>query len=228
MRPTIAGWLAVLSLPLAGIATAAEPVTWFDFHGGWSTYSMSDVNADIGSINAQLAGSGLHMNEVSGGGALGVALGLGLHRGFSLGAAYDRLSGSSEVGDATGSIRYDLPANAFRLFAEYAFNGQRASGAHVGASAGVVSEAGSVSLLGSGFGAINDIQGSGPLFEAFVGGDWLANRYVGLTGSAGLRAAKIEEIKINGTTVYLAPGRKEAVDYSGAFVRAGLKLVFPD
>jgi hypothetical protein len=72
--------------------------------------------------------------------------------------------------------------------------------------------------------ATGDITGSGPLVEGYLGGDWWASPQFAITGSAGYRYAKISEIKVDGNIVYLTTGEKEAMDYSGVFVRAGVRL----
>ena len=140
--------LLFLASPAAtpSIVSAAGVRPWLSVHALESTYSMSDVNSDIGNINALIAPSGLRMDEINRGLGLGAAFGLEIPGGFSIGLGYDRLTGSSDVSDPTGSIEYDLPANVFRAFGQYSIRGPGALGAHVGASLGVVSEAGSVTL----------------------------------------------------------------------------------
>ena len=170
-------------------------------------------------------GSGPQMDEVHGGLGLGVAFGLALPSRFSLGVGYDRLFASSDVGDASGSIEYDLPANAFRGFFQYSLPSAGMSGAYLGSSLGLVTEAGSATVSISGQGSVKgDLKGTGALFELFAGGDWWAAPQFALSGSAGYRYAKIGETKINGSTAYLPNGEKESIDYSGIFARAGIKV----
>jgi hypothetical protein len=56
--------------------------------------------------------------------------------------------------------------------------------------------------------------------EVYAGGDWWQSKMFGLSGSVGYRMAKIKEVKDSQGTVYVAPGQKYTVDYSGVFLRA--------
>jgi hypothetical protein len=82
-----------------------------------------------------------------------------------------------------------------------------------------------VSLSVTGVGSFKgNIDGSGGLFELFAGGDWWTAPQFALSGSAGYRLAKIKETKIDGEVVYRSNGDKMSIDYSGVFVRAGIKF----
>ena len=186
---------------------------------------MSDVNNDIANLNAALAGTGLRMDEIHGGLGVGVAFGIELPTRVSFGLAYDRLGASTDVADSSASITYDFPANAFRAFGQYSFSGAGAAHAHVGGSLGLIQEAGSVgvAITDGGF-ASEDIHGSSLLLELFTGGDFWAGPQFALSASAGYRHANVGEIKVNGSTVYLSNGEKYSIDYSGVFIRAGIKV----
>jgi hypothetical protein len=226
MRIGLAVVLA-LSLSYPAVTSAGTIRPWLAGHGSIATYSMSDVNSDIGDINAAIVGTGLTMNEIHSGFGLGAMLGLDLSDRFSAGLGYDHLSASSEVGDATGSLTYDFPANAFRVFGQYSFTGVSASGGYLGASAGLIEEAGSVTAASTGAGSLKgNIEGTGGLLELFVGGDWWAAPQLAIYGSGGYRHAKIGEAKINGSILYLPNGQKEGIDYSGLLLRVGLKFAF--
>ena len=54
---------ASLLIPASSAAAGFRP--WVGINGSWATYSMSDVNNDIGEINTQLAGSGLWVGDLS-------------------------------------------------------------------------------------------------------------------------------------------------------------------
>ncbi len=173
MRITIVALMLFVLTLMPSEALAAGARAWIGGHLGLSTYSMSDVNDDIGTINAALAGTGLSMDEINGGMTAGGVFGIEFPNGFTIGAGVDRLNASSEVGDASGGIEYDLPANAFRVLGQFAFKGRGRSGAHVGASLGKVSSSASVSVTETGVGSVStDLEGSGPLFEGYFGGDW--------------------------------------------------------
>ena len=222
------------------VASAGTVRPWLGAHGSLATYRMSDVNSDVNNFNAH-AWSGLQMDEIHGGLGVGAAFGLDLPGRVSVGLGYEHLYASSDVGDASGSLKFDLPANAFRGFLQYSFAGVGPSGAYLGGSLGIVSESGSVlvPVVGCDRCAIalpafekRDIKGSGGLFELFAGGDWWAAVQVphgrpepvfALSGMTGYRYAKIGETKVN-ETVYLANGEKESIDYSGVFARVGFKV----
>ena len=217
--------LLVPALPTTALAGVVRP--WLGVQGALSTFGMSDVNDDIGAVNAALAGTGLSMDEIHGGWGLGVSMGIEPLGPFSVGFGYDRLFASTDVGDFSGSIEYDLPANLFRAFGQYGFAPAGSSGGYLGAALGVVSEAGSVTLSVTGVGSQSvDLHGSSPLFELYGGGEWWTNGPLALSGSLGYRFAKITEIEANGETVLTASGDKYTIDYSGLFLRAGLRFAF--
>lgn len=213
---------AILTLPAS--ASAAPPRPWLCVTGSWGTYSMSDVNNEIGAINAVLDSVGLSMDEIRGGFGFGIAVGVDIPDRVSIGLGYERLSASTEVGDLSGSLRYHLPANVVRVSVEYRIPTERSYGGSVGFGVGLVKEAGSIDLVVTGVGAVAaDLDGSGPLLDASVGGDWWMASQFALVGSAGFRYAKVREIRIEGQTIYNADGSKYSVDYSGVVVRLGLK-----
>ena len=215
--------LAITLFVMASLAHVAQARPYFEAHTGWSSYSMGDVNAEIRLINSTIAP--LHMNEIGGGILYGAGFGADLSGGASIGIAYDRLTGSTDVGDATGSLKYDVPGNVFRATGHYAFKGQGSARAHVGASLGIVSEDGTISLSATGSGSVHgDIKGSGALFELFGGGDFKLGPQVSAMADVGYRQAKAGGIEVNGSPIYNAQGDKYSVDFSGFMLRAGLKF----
>ena len=221
-------WLAA-ALVLPGAASAAVPKPWLGLTGSWGTYSMTDVNREIGAINDTLASSGvpLRMDEINNGLGFGVAAGLDLPGGLTLALAYERLSASTEVSDMTGGIAYRLPANAFSVRGQYRFPSPGVGALSLGLGVGWVSEAGALELIAGGFGGFSlDLEGSGLLLEPFVNGDWWATPQVALSASAGYRRAKVTEVQVFNQTIYNPDGSKYTVDYSGLLLRAGLKLGF--
>jgi len=203
----------------------AAPWPWFQGYFGGSTYAMGDVNDNIGQINATLAGSGLSMEEVTKGFNFGAAFGLDLGTGFSIGVGYDRLMGKSDVGDWSGSITYDLPANLYRALARYAFESGGNTQGFLEASGGGVTSAGGITLAITGAGSQTvHFDGSGAAFE--VGGGvqtWVAPQ-VALLAAAGYRHASIGKITVDGQRIYDANGGDFALDYSGVFLRVGLTV----
>ena len=216
---------AILLIPAGTRAAGFRP--WVGASGSWATYSMSDVNRDIGDINTQLAGSGITMDEINNGFGFGATLGGDFVGSWSIGVGYDRLFANSEVGDATGTLTYDFPANAWRAFGEYRFPSSTQVSPRIGVAGGLVSESGSIELSAPGFGTLTgDLEGSGPLFETYAAGDWWAAPQFAVTGSLGYRYAKIGEVKIQGQTVQNVDGSKYTIDYGGFNARLGLKVAF--
>jgi len=140
---------------------------------------------------------------------------------------YDHLFARTELGDATGTLAFDFPANAFRAIGEYKFRSASQFSPRIGVAGGLVSEAGSIGLSVTGFTSFKeDMTGSGPLFEAYAGGDLWAAPQFAVTGSLGYRYAKVKEVKASGETIVNSDGSKSSIDYGGFLARLGLKFAF--
>ena len=226
MRSAVLALVAIALLaPSSSQGAGFKP--WAAASGSWATYSMKDVNDQIGSINQTLAGSGLSMDEINNGFGFGVAFGGDLNDAVTVGVGYDRLFGSSDVSDASGGIKFDLPANTFRGFGEYRFPSTGQLKPHAGIALGMVSASGTVELSVSGFPTDkSDVEGTGPLAEVYVGGDMWASPQFAIIGAAGYRYAKISEFKVAGETATKEDGSKATMDYSGFNARLGLKVAF--
>src|SRR5215471_4151782 len=144
---------SVACLLAASTAQAGSFKPWAAASGSWATYSMGDVNDEIGGINAGLSGTGLSMDEIKNGYGFGIALGGDFDSPLSIGAGYDRLFASSDVSDPSGSIKFDFPANTYRAFAEYRFPSGSQFLPHVGVAGGMVAASGSVELAVTGSGS---------------------------------------------------------------------------
>lgn len=211
---------------LLGLTTAAfgqvAPALWLGAEGGFGTYSMSDVNLDIQDFNAS---SGLQMDEISKGLAFGVNAGVNLGS-LGLGLAYERVTASSEISDATGSLEYNFPANAVYGLVQYRLPSPGPLKIGFGGGLGMISSAGSMNIAIQGLGAASgDISGSGILAEARVFGDYHATPMIVLSPSVGYRYTKVPSCKIEGQQVYNADGSKLSIDYSGIILRAGIKFM---
>lgn len=212
-------------LVLLASPAIARPGPWIGASGSWGTYTMSDVNDEVTAINALLAGTGLSMDEINNGFGFGGAAGIGIADRISLGFGYERLSASTDVGDASGSLEYDFPANAFRLLGQYDFPTTSTFVGHVGFGVGFVTEAGSVTVSASGVGSQSgDVSGSGGLFEGLIGGELWAAPQFAITMDGGFRYAKVSEVKVEDVVVRNADGSKYTIDYTGVLVRLGVKV----
>ncbi len=218
--------LAVLAAALAPAVVHADARAWFQGSIGGSTYSMGDVNDDIGTINTELSGSGFSMDELTNGWNFGGAVGLDLGRGFSFGVAYDRLSGRREVSFPAATLTYDLPGNLYRVFGRYTFRRAAKTQGFLEASVGGVSPAGGISYSVSGVGAFaGDFGGSGLALEGGGGVLWWFAPRLGLTGEAGYRHAAVNKTAVGSVPIQDVHGGDYTIDYSGLFLRAGLTLM---
>jgi hypothetical protein len=215
--------LCLFASTLASAATRP----WLSGSIGGSTYTMKDVNDEVALINESLAGSGLEMDEVTKGLNYGLAFGLDVGTGgFSVGIGYDRLTGSTEVSDPTGSIEYDLPSNVFRGFGRYSFQSTGKTKGFLEASLGrVISDGtGTVSATGIGSGSV-DFEGSGLAAEGAGGFSYWTSPKLALVGTLGYRFAKVEDVEADGEPLYSPEGNgRYSIDYTGVFIRLGLTV----
>lgn len=216
--------LAALLLAVPALASAAVR-PWLSGAIGGSSYAMGDVNDEVGAINTALAGTGLTMDEVSTGLNLGLAFGIDVGSGFAVGLGYDRLSAKTDVGDYSGSIEYDLPANMLRGFGRYSFESAGKAKGFLEASLGRVTSAGSITISATGYGSQSgDIDGSGIAFEGAGGLSVWATPQFAFTGMAGYRSAEVGEVAVDGNRIYDASGGDYTIDYSGLFLRLGFTV----
>lgn len=216
--------IAVLLLALPALASAAVR-PWISGSIGGSTYTMGDVNDDIGAINVELAGTGLVMDDVKEGFNFGLAFGLDVGSGFAVGVGYDRLTGNTEVGDLSASLEYDLPANLVRGFGRYTFESAGNVKGFLEASLGSVISAGSISLTVTGVGSSSgDLEGSGLALEGGGGVSIQATPMIAFTGMAGYRHASVDQVELDGIRIYDTSGGEYTIDYSGLFLRLGMTV----
>jgi hypothetical protein len=224
MKPASVMAVVLLTLsPAAALAGNARP--WLAVAGGFHTFRMGDVNSDIEQVNTAI--SPLHMDDVNSGFGFGAAVGADLNPEATLEVGYERLQGSSKVGDATGSLEYSLPANEFTFRATFRQATEARFALGFGAAAGLVTSAGEVILSATGAGSVSaHLSGSGPALEAFVSGDWRVSPRFAVTPHLGFRYAKISETKAEGQVLYNPDGSKYSLDYSGLTTGVELKLFF--
>lgn len=218
--PVVAVALVSL-LPVGAHAEGSRP--WLSFGGGFHSFSMGDVNHDISSINEVIAP--LRMDELNSGFGFGGAFGLDVSPTVSLALEYERLNTSSEVGDATGSLRYDLPANVVKAQATFHSASKEPFILGFQAGLGMVSSAGGITLTATGAGSITgDISGKGPDLEGGISGQWRAASRLAIVPVVGVRYAKISSTKVEGQLIYNADGSKYSLNYSGLMMRVMVRL----
>jgi len=218
-------WMMAVLLAALSPVTAGAGIQrfWLAPSGGFHTYRLGDVNSEIDQIN--VAVSPLQMDHIKSGFSYGAAVGVDLNPAATLEIAYDRLLGSSKVGDATGSLEYRLPANAFTLRGTFRQAREAAFVIGFGAAAGLVKSAGEVILSASGAGSVTGhLSGNGPDLEGFVSGDWRVSPRFAITPHLGFRYAKISETKVEDQVILNPDGSKYTLDYSGVTTGVRLKL----
>lgn len=215
MTRYIAMILILSFLALPGPASAGASSGWLSLEGGISWYDMSDINAEIGNLNAFIAPN--HLDEINNGLSLGISGGISLSKGTRVGVGYQRLYASSEADQ--GNIEYQLPANTFRALVELNKTTESQLEYGIGAGAGLLSLDGHVRpsltegrLEGSTF--LADIH----LFGGVPVGSWLV-----VTPSAGYRFADIGNVELDGTRITTF-GRYLHADYTGPFAQLGFRV----
>jgi hypothetical protein len=212
---TVAGMM----VPLA--AHALNEQVWLLVNGGAGTYDMSEMNAEITAFNT--ANPGFTFPLVENGTSWGLAVGVDMQGHLSYGLGIDRLHAVTKASDASGSLEYQLTANAWHLFGEYGFGERRLF--NVGAAVGLIAENGN--LIDSQPGLAPEkykMTGSSPMYDAHAGASWWVTKRVGVVGTAGYRYARIKALKMEGLAMIDSNGEALAADYSGPYLRMGFKL----
>jgi hypothetical protein len=215
----------VLLLSGAPSARAAGQF-WSGADGGYRTYGMSDINRDIRHLNTA---TGLEVNEIGGGRAGGIEVGVTLTSRLSLAAGYERLTASAVLGDSSGSVTYDLPANL--VFGSVEYTAPSSTAFHLGLAAGLglVSAAGKIEV--NAFGADSSsgkVTGTGLMLQARVLGEYRVTHQIVLVPNVGFRLAKIGRQRLNGRTMYNADGSREVLDYSGFVIDFAVRFLLND
>jgi len=217
-------FLALVLALLTGVANESCAVTpvWITGTGGYSTYKMGYVNRDIGAFNAAYA---LSMDEVNGGLAYGLQVGMDVAPNVGLSVALERLSAFTEVSFWGGSRRFNLAANALFGSVHYSLPSYGPARLNVAAGIGLISAAGQLKVATTGSGTnVGDVTGNGFLLQGQVGGEYSVAPRVFLVTSAGYRMAKINGYEVDGDVVRNTDGSEESLDYGGFIFRLGLKL----
>lgn len=217
----------VISVALATCCTipAQAGPFFLQAHGGWSFYTLDDVNDGIDRANDEAGGS--FLDHISSGLDVGLHAGYSLNSELSLGIGYARLSGNSGFSGEGYLVEYDLPADLFEMSFDYIPASDRKVRAGAGVAMGVISSAATVRFtdpVGDGF--HYELDGVGFLFTGYAIVDASMTSKWSLYGQAGFRHAIINELKVDGETV-LNPDSlddKLRFNYSGLFVRLGVQF----
>lgn len=222
MRKMIASLILVLGVMAVGNAHAF----WFTAGLGYNSYSMSDVNKEVQAVNSLI--SPLHLDEINSGTSYGAGFGIPVSAKIDLGFGVEKFAADTQVGDATGSLKYDFAANVYKASLYYHFPTTSKFATGISGSLGRISSAGDIDYQETGVGSLHgNVTGSGTLVEGTFTADYWVSPKVAITGSAGYRIAKVNEIEVNGNPIYGEGGDRYAVDYSGLAIRVGIKVDFP-
>jgi hypothetical protein len=212
--------VAILALPAPAFA---ENMPWLAAGVGFHTYGMSDVNDSIAELNDLIFPAA--MDEIHSGWGFGGQVGVDMPS-ISLALDYERLTGTKEVSDDTGSIEFAVPANLYMAQAVFRPASMASSmKLGLGVAAGLVSSSAEIRTSAVGFGSdTQKLDGNGGAFAAFATADFeLAPRW-SLVPSIGYRYAKIGEVKSDGDVLFNSDGSKFELDYSGLMTRVMLKI----
>jgi hypothetical protein len=211
--------LACLALVLLVFlpAAAGAVVVVVGGHGGYGSYTQEDLNAGIRALNNRVGATVL--DEIKAGAEYGGHLGLQISRTVVVGGGFVRLAGGA-TGSAEGvGAEVAVPADCWLAFLNWLPDNDNVGRIGLGADAGVVTVAG--------FTAVDEIDGSvtrdayegaGLFLAGYVIADLQLGGRTSLFAHGGFRLAQVAELDLNGTA------SDYALDYSGAFIRVGLRL----
>jgi hypothetical protein len=187
-------FLIVATLVLLPSPARSEARWGFAGFGGYSSYAMGDVNDVVDALNVALleGGSPLRMDPIDGGPTYG--LGVRLHTSDNVRFAldYERLTGSSSVEDFSGSITFNVPADAITASVSYFIPSEGKARFGFGAGLGLYMSAGSMEVGVAGQGSESlDWEGSGVGFHLLGQSDITLSPALKLELGAGYRSAKV-------------------------------------
>jgi hypothetical protein len=214
-------WLAGVALILVGIGAsspARSEMRWgFGAFGGYSTYSMSDINNLIGSINTALAvaGAPVRLDEINGGMSFGGGLRAIPSESWRLSLDYERLMGSSEIELGGDSFEINTPANVVSATAAYLFPASGKARFGLGAGPALYLADGSIESVDSSGTESSSFSGTGVGLHLLGVGEIAFSPKVHLELGAGYRVAKaslsVDDVETDAD-----------LDWSGFMSRVGL------
>jgi hypothetical protein len=217
-------WSLALCGMMVPLCAHAIDKTWLEVSTGGGTYAMSDLNREIETYNA--ANPGGEFAAVNRGLSLGFAAGCQVSNRWNFGLGMDRLKATTRASNSSGATDYNFGANGWRAFAEYGVHATKTTSMRLGFGAGIVAESGKMTISAPDSDPTkDDIKGHGTVFEAYGGGDWWATPQVAIQAAAGYRRAKVGEVQISGGTLIAANGEPVTLDFSGPYLRLGVRVV---
>lgn len=231
--------LAVVGVLLCGWAAGAQAASVggkFGIFGdiGFSTFTMSDVNAEmIKPVNDSAAtfGASGKLNEINSGLTLGGGAQYGIVDNLLIGLELEYLMAGSKTDfslmGSTNTVEISLPLLAIGGFIKGVLPLDEKLLLTGGVGVDSLSLSGKISSSGAGGSASSDIKGSGLGVRLLVGGQYFLMENFSLGLDLGYRIAKIPEIKDEHDNVAIkSNGEKATVDYSGLIARLGVGFFF--
>lgn len=217
--------LSALLLTIAAPALAQARRPWISGTTGFGWYMAADVNDQVRELRND---PGLAMDYLRSGAQLGVAAGLDLPNGWTLGGGYERLLASTDGTVRTLQVDYQLPADVIRVFGRYTFQRAGRTRSFAEGSLGFLSTDGALKTASAYESARTiDIEGTGLSLEGSVGFERWLTPALALSACVGGRKAEALDIAWDGEGISNENGDEFVVDYSGFFLRAALKLAAP-
>jgi len=201
------------ALAMATVARAAELSLWIAPIGGYSSYTMDDINDRIDVFN-QIYRPEFRLDHIEGGAAVGGQIGLDIDKKLVAAVGYERLWGES----SSSTSDYDVAANVIEAIGGYRpfVTSTLRAGFDLGLGAIIADgEIGNVPTT-------QPLSGTGPVFDGTFALDYLPWQRLGAMVRIGYRSAVID--KANET-----PDQSEALnldlDYSGFLLRGGVRVI---
>ena len=194
----------LLGVALARPALAERPVG-IEVHGGWSWYTMSDVNDSLASLNGSI---GTSLDAIHGGPTWGAALRIWARSDILVRIGFERLSAISDDSQARFSVSaYDVSLGA-TWFPHTASRVRIGYGVNVAPyyAIGRLSSSGNgLNAGGTGYGVCLTAEALTPMGQSWS-----------VTGTLGLRVARVSSLDFEGSRSELD------AQYLGPFVRLSL------
>jgi hypothetical protein len=214
------------TIPLSARAGAAPRAVspqrvWLAITVSRSAYEMADLNDFFTSVHFR--GTPIEsFGRIDGGFGAGMELGVDLPSGFTAGLGWDRLGATTDGSDPLGEASLGVSAFLLRAFGSFGIVRTQRGSARLGASLGAVVPSVILDHTNPSLTDHRDrVVGVAPAGEIFGGGELQLYPWLGMSLDTGYRRAVSRDVPI--ATLDLRD-----LDYSGWFLRAGLRFSLPN
>jgi outer membrane protein with beta-barrel domain len=213
--------------PVCGQEARAFGVSVF---GGYSTYSMGDLNDAI-EEGGFFPVTSVTADEIDSGAMFGVGIRFRQSDRVSLAFDVARLlastSGSALFLGTPVDGELKVPSTSVTFTVQYLFPSSSRIRAGLGGGAGYYFCGGEASGTSSAGSRSADLDGSGFGFHGLVLGEWTLSRTVHAEIGAGYRYAKTADLEVEGSVLLNSDGSKSKVDWSGFTSKLGVTFYLP-